>query len=195
MFQSAPTAYVAPPRHRSLRRWCAALCVLSLGLVSCGDAGREPEASDPLRTAERPILIADLPELGGDYPDVLIQGLSRQLIDEMNCIEPGVLVEFEIAQEPGYLYTENNIPLMLRPEALEAAEAKLAAAEASAEKLRKAAQHWKQQFTKLKETTDAAAAAAPTAAAAPEESESASAAELQAAKAKAERYGDVEEAR
>lgn len=123
MFQSAPTAYVAPPRHRSLRRWCAALCVLSLGLVSCGDAGREPEASGPLRTAERPILIADLPELGGDYPDVLIQGLSRQLIDEMNCIEPGVLVEFEIAQEPGYLYTENNIPLMLRPEALEAAEA------------------------------------------------------------------------
>ncbi len=95
------------------------IAAASLALAACGD---DP---DDLHLVQRHqgVLIEDLPELGGDYPDVLIQGLSRQLIDELNCIEPGALAEFESAPIPGRLFTENNIPHMLRPEAIAAAEA------------------------------------------------------------------------
>jgi uncharacterized protein (TIGR03382 family) len=96
----------------------AAALMATLPLSSCAEEEREV-----LRTRAYGIFIEDLPELGGDYPEVLIGGLSRQLIDELNCIEPGVLAEFEVAQEPGYIYTENNIPHMMRPEVIDAAEA------------------------------------------------------------------------
>lgn len=94
----------------------SALLVLFISVTACVE-----RAEPPLERRGNAVLIEDLPELGGDYPDNLIDGLSRQLIDELNCIEPGVLVEFESRAEPGHLYTENNIPLMLRPEALDAA--------------------------------------------------------------------------
>ncbi len=104
-----------------MRRTLYFLAVAGVAMVAaaCG----APEQPERLEQRHHGILIEDLPELGGDYPAVLIDGLSKQLIDELNCIEPGVLVTFESRAEPGYLYTENNIPLLLRPEAVEAARA------------------------------------------------------------------------
>ncbi len=106
------------------RRGYARIFLLTISVIwltgtSCIDLG----VDEWFQTRQQGVLIEDLPELGGDYPDALIQGLSRQLIDELNCIEPGVLETFQVAQEPGKLYTENNIPHMLRPEVIEAAEA------------------------------------------------------------------------
>lgn len=95
------------------------VAVLWLSIGACVDS----PPREALERRHQGVLIEDLPELGGDYPEVLIGGLSRQLIDELNCIEPGVLVQFDSRPEPGSLYTENNIPHMLRPEAVEAAEA------------------------------------------------------------------------
>ncbi len=84
-------------------------------------------AEDPptggVRDRQQPVLIEDLPRLGGDYPPSLIDGLSKQLIDEVNCIQPGVLAPFVSAQAPGKLYTTSRIPLLLRPEVIDAAEA------------------------------------------------------------------------
>ncbi len=112
-----------PPQQPPTRRLLAVSLLCGAATATCVPSSDDSSNPVDVRQRHHGILIEDLPELGGDYPDVLIDGLSRQLIDELNCTEPGVLVEFEIAQEPGSLYTENNIPLMLRPEALEAAEA------------------------------------------------------------------------
>jgi hypothetical protein len=111
------SCYCPGPMPDTCPQIAAPLLVLLVALASCA----EPEAPEPLEQRHQGVLIEDLPELGGDYPAVLIDGLSRQLIDELNCIEPGVLVTFESRAEPGYLYTENNIPHLLRPEAVEAA--------------------------------------------------------------------------
>jgi hypothetical protein len=64
----------------------------------------------------------DLAWIGGPYPANLINGLSRQLVDEINCIQPGVLAPFEARQQVGYMYTTRTIPLFLRPEVKAAAE-------------------------------------------------------------------------
>ena len=87
--------------------------------------GATHEDSEPaaFSTRTNPVLVSDLPRMGGDYPNSLIQGLSRQLIDEINCIEPGVLATFQVSEAAGSIYTTNNIPHLMRPEAIAAAEA------------------------------------------------------------------------
>ena len=96
------------------------LVTVFLLLVGCAE---DSEQAPPLRTQERAILVGDLPRMGGDYPLELINGLSAQLVDEVNCIQPGVLQEFVVSQTAGHLYTDRNIPHLLRPEVVAAAEA------------------------------------------------------------------------
>jgi hypothetical protein len=76
-----------------------------------------------LQRSHQPVLVSELPRMGGDYPESLISGLSKQLVDEVNCIQPGVLARFDVAKTPGKLFTDRNIPHLLRPEVVAAAEA------------------------------------------------------------------------
>ena len=99
-----------------------ALFALTACLVSLGCAEQAPPVPQ-WESQPSPLLIDELPHESGDYPKELIDGLSRQLVDEVNCIQPGVLASFESLQSPGHLYTAYRIPLLLRPEAVAAAEA------------------------------------------------------------------------
>ncbi len=104
-------------------------CVVASAVAVFGLGGcAEDDGSDilpdraTLRTQHQAVLMDDLEWIGGPYPDNLIFGLSRQLVDEINCIQPGILVPVESRQEVGYLYTTRNVPMLMRPEVKVAAE-------------------------------------------------------------------------
>jgi hypothetical protein len=120
---TSPRRPLLPARSsaRRLTSACVFACAASLSLTAC-DPDDVPLDTAHLRTSSHAVLMDDLPWISGPYPDNLINGLSRQLVDEINCIQPGVLVPFELRQEVGYLYTTRTIPLFLRPEVKAAAE-------------------------------------------------------------------------
>lgn len=105
-------------------RYAAVLSAVAvLGVGGCAeDDGSDMLPEHTLRTQHQAVLMDDLEWIGGPYPDNLIFGLSRQLVDEINCIQPGILVPVESRQEVGYLYTTRNVPMLMRPEVKVAAE-------------------------------------------------------------------------
>ena len=84
------------------------ILLMTLGLTACVDDD-DPPQRDVLRVQRQAVLITDLPWICGPYPEVLLNGLSPQLIDEINCIEPGVMEHFTVSTTPRIAFSEMSI--------------------------------------------------------------------------------------
>ena len=117
-------------RRRELWLLIAALILMMAG---CADDEGPSQQAEPYRVMESTLLMDELAWICGPYPEELLNGLSQQLIDEVNCIQPGVLEPFDISTDVGSIYIQtmraacsgtvpNNVPRYLRPEVKAALE-------------------------------------------------------------------------
>lgn len=93
-----------------------------LGLLGAGCAP-DPEGAAPRyrqTLQELALENARLCDSGFDYPQALVDGMSRQLIEELRCMDDTRLIFYQPCREPGCIYAAGPQPLAMRPEVFQA---------------------------------------------------------------------------
>src|SRR5690554_1097282 len=98
--------------------------LLAFGLVwgGCSAPAEETASTEPVRQTLREVALNEARSCDGpsDYPQALIDGLSRQLVAEIRCLDPRWLEFYTSCEAPGCL-TANGPQLQAgRPELLDA---------------------------------------------------------------------------
>lgn len=80
------------PAMRSPAPPIALLAALLAALAACDD----PDPPPPIGTSRAPVTVSAVAMARCDTPPELIDGLSRQLVDAINCLRPGTLAEIPL---------------------------------------------------------------------------------------------------
>jgi len=57
---------------------------------------------------------------GFEYPQALVDGLGRQLVEELRCMDDSRLIFYQPCRQPGCIYAAGPQPLAMRPEVFQA---------------------------------------------------------------------------
>ena len=93
--------------------------VIAFGVVGCAP---ELAPSRATRTTLNELLLEDARrcDSGFEYPQVLIDGLGTQLVEELQCLDDSWLVFYEPCREVGCVWADGPQPHAMRPEVYDA---------------------------------------------------------------------------
>lgn len=89
-------------------------------LVGCAVDTGGPRRPPEYRTTLDELLLEDARrcDSGFEYPQSLVDGIGRQLVEELQCMDDTILEFYEPCQETGCIWADGPQPLAMRPEVI-----------------------------------------------------------------------------
>lgn len=107
----------------------AALVGTAFATAACGPDHRDEPARYRMTIDELLLRDARTCSSGFEYPASLVDGIGRQLVEELRCMDDTWLEFYTPCREPGCIWADGPQPLAMRPEVIDALQEAAASAD------------------------------------------------------------------